>query len=103
MSHPDVVFQSVRVFESFSALIALQPGVIVLPSVFEKSPLVLERKQTLATMQSHSLNTNKINIKHNENIKVSLPCAASLRGAVDCQLGRNLGHKMCNGERSSLS
>ena len=87
MYHPDVVFQSVCVFESFSALIALQPGVIVLPTVFEKSPLVLERKQTLATLQSHSLNTNKMNIKQNKNKKVSLPCAASLHGAVDCQLG----------------
>ena len=63
MHHPDVVFQSVFVFESFSALIALQPRVIVLPSVFEKRPLVLEREQTLATLQSHSLNINNINIK----------------------------------------
>ena len=55
MSYPDVIFQSVFVFESFSTLIALQPGVIVLPSVFEKRPLVLERKQTLTTLQSHSL------------------------------------------------
>ena len=55
MSYPDVIFQSVFVFESFSTLIALQPGVIVLPSVFEKRPLVLEREQTLTTLQSHSL------------------------------------------------
>ena len=62
MGHSNVIFQSVFVFESFSTLIALQPGVIVLPSVFEKRPLVLEGKQTLTTLQSHSLQKFKYEI-----------------------------------------
>ena len=54
MGHPNVVLQSVRVFESCSTITALKLGVIVPPAVLQKSYLVLEQKWTLVALKPHS-------------------------------------------------
>ena len=54
MNNPDVVSQGIWVFEPDSAIVALEPGVIVFPSVFQKRFLVFEHFQTFVALQPDS-------------------------------------------------